>query len=162
MVRSWFEIRTSFTNLGNLTVSDRIFGGIGLALSLFYFWAASIIPDSFMVDIIGPRMFPYIVGSVLTACSVYFILKPDKEPKWPVLRDLAEIMFAVATMLLYAWILPELGFIISTILATSYLTWRLGTKILNSLVTGVVTSVGIYVVFHLILGLSLAEGPLGF
>ena len=74
----------------------------------------------------------------------------------------AEILFATAVMFLYAWALPEVGFVISTIFATAYLTWRLGTAPLMSLVIGVATSVGIYVVFHLILGLALAKGPLGF
>lgn len=143
-------------------MSDRIFGGFGLLLAIFYIWAASIIKDSFMVDVVGPRAFPYIVGAVLALCSVYFILRPDEEPAWPAFRSFAEIVFATAVMLLYASALPKLGFLISTVFATAYLTWRLGTHPLWSLVTGVLTSVGIYSVFHLILGLSLAKGPLGF
>lgn len=143
-------------------MSDRIFGGFGLLLAIFYIWAASIIKDSFMVDVVGPRAFPYIVGTVLGICSLYFILRPDDEPAWPLFRDFTEIVFAAAVMLLYAWMLPEFGFLISTVFATAYLTWRLGTKPLWSLVTGVLTSGGIYVVFHLILGLSLAKGPFGF
>ncbi len=143
-------------------MSDRIFGGFGLVLAVFYIWAASIIKDSFMVDVVGPRAFPYIVGTVLGLCSIYFIIRPDDEPKWPAFRSFTEIVFATAVMLLYAWSLPELGFLISTVFATAYLTWRLGTKPLWSLVTGVLTSGGIYIVFHLILGLSLAKGPLGF
>ena len=143
-------------------MSDRIFGVVGLALAVFYLWAASIIPDSFMVDVIGPRTFPYIVGAILAVSSVYFLLRPDGEPQWPILVNLIEIVFAAAVMFLYAWVLPELGFVISTVFATTYLTWRLGTKPLNAVVTGVATSAGIYVVFHLILGLSLAKGPLGF
>jgi len=143
-------------------MSDRIFGGFGLLLAIFYIWAATIIKDSFMVDVVGPRAFPYIVGTVLAISSLYFILRPDDEPSWPIFRDLAEILVAAAMMFLYAWALPEVGFLISTVFATAYLTWRLGTKPLWSLVTGVLTSVGIYVVFHLILGLSLAKGPLGF
>jgi len=143
-------------------MSDRIFGGFGLALAIFYIWAASIIQDSFMVDVVGPRAFPYIVGAVLTICSIYFIFRPDDEPAWPAFRQFAEIVFAAAVMLLYAWSLPKVGFLIATVFATAYLTWRLGTKPLPSLVTGVLTSGGIYIVFHLILGLSLAKGPLGF
>lgn len=142
-------------------MSDRIFGVVGLALGAFYIWAASIIPDSFMTDEVGPRAFPYIVGAVILVCSAIFILRPDDEPDWPILRDFAEILFAGAVMLLYAWALPELGFLISTVFATAYLTWRLGTRPLWALVVGVLTSVGIYVVFKLILGLSLASGLLG-
>lgn len=143
-------------------MSDRIFGLVGLLLGAFYLWAASIIPDSFMTDVVGPRAFPYIVGAILVLCSVVFILRPDPEPRWPLLRDFAEIVFAGAVMFLYAWALPEVGFLVSTVFATAYLTWRLGTQPLWSLVTGVATSGGIYIVFHLILGLSLAKGPFGF
>ena len=143
-------------------MSDRVFGIVGLMLAAFYIWAASIIPDSFMVDVIGPRAFPYMVGTVLAICSLVFLLRPDSEPMWPHFRDFIEIVFAAAVMFLYAWVLPEIGFVISTVFATAYLTWRLGTKPLSALVTGVATSGGIYVVFHLILGLSLAKGPLGF
>lgn len=143
-------------------MSDRIFGMFGLGLAAFYIWAASIIPDSFMSDVIGPRAFPYMVGAVIAITSVIFILRPDPEPVWPVFRDFAEIAFAAAVMFAYAWVLPQVGFVIATVFATAYLTWRLGTRPAMSLVTGVATSGGIYVVFHLILGLSLAKGPLGF
>ena len=143
-------------------MSDRIFGGFGLVLAVFYIWAASIIKDSFMVDVVGPRAFPYMVGTVLAICSVYFIVRPDKEPVWPAFRSFAEILFATAVMLAYAWLLPKVGFLISTVFATAYLTWRLGTQPLWALVTGILTSGGIYIVFYLILGLSLAKGPLGF
>ena len=143
-------------------MSDRIFGGVGLALAVFYLWAASIIPDSFMVDVIGPRTFPYIVGTILGICSLIFIFRPDPEPRWPILRDLAEIGFAAAVMFFYAWVLSDVGFIVSTVFATAYLTWRLGTGPLMSLVVGAFTAIGIYVVFHTILGLSLARGPWGF
>jgi putative tricarboxylic transport membrane protein len=143
-------------------MSDRIFGFFGLALAAFYFWATSIIPDSFMIDVVGPRAFPYIVGTVLTICSLYILLRPDAEPDWPSLTNFIEIIFATAVMFLYGWALSKVGFILATVFATAYLSWRLGTKPLGSLITGVATSAGIYVVFHLILGLSLAKGPLGF
>ncbi len=143
-------------------MSDRIFGLFGLALAAFYFWATSIIPDSFMIDVVGPRAFPYIVGTVLTICSLYILLRPDAEPDWPNLMNFIEIIFATAVMFLYAWGLSRAGFVIATVFATAYLTWRLGSKPLGALITAVATSAGIYVVFHLILGLSLAKGPLGF
>ncbi|WP_353474270.1 tripartite tricarboxylate transporter TctB family protein [Salipiger sp. H15] len=143
-------------------MSDRIFGSIGLVLAAFYIWAATIIPESFMADAIGPKTFPIIVGIVLAIASLVFLLSPDDDPVWPNWGNLAELAFAAAVMLLYAKLLPEFGFLLSTAVATAYLTWRLGSAPLWSLVTGVATSLGIYFVFHLVLGLSLAEGPLGF
>lgn len=143
-------------------MSDRIFGGIGLALAIFFAWQASIIQDSFLSDVVGPRTFPYIIAVVMAVSSIYFLVKPDPSPHWPAFGNLAEIGLSAAVMFAYARLLPELGFLIATALASAYLTWRLGSRPLPSIVIGVAISVGIYVVFRLILGLSLARGPFGF
>ncbi len=143
-------------------MSDRIFGGLGLLLAVFFIWQATLIEESFISDVVGPKMFPIIIGVVLGLASLYFVLRPDPEPRWPGAARLFEIAMAVAVMVAYAMLLPELGFLIATAIASAYMTWRLGTKPLQSLVVGVLISGGIYLVFRVILGLSLARGPLGF
>lgn len=143
-------------------MSDRVFGGIGLILALFFAWQASIIEESFLTDAVGPKAFPYMIAAVMALASVYFLLKPDPAPHWPTFGRLAEIGLAVVVMFAYAELLPVVGFVIATAVAATYLTWRLGSRPLESVVIGVATSVGIYVVFRLVLGLSLARGPLGF
>ncbi|MEQ8968695.1 MAG: tripartite tricarboxylate transporter TctB family protein [Azospirillaceae bacterium] len=143
-------------------MSDRVLGGVGLALAIFYAWAATIIPEPFSSDAVGPAGFPYIIAILLAVSSVYFILKPDPEPRWPTLNRLAEIGFALLVMFAYAWVLPVAGFILSTTVVTAYLAWRLGSHPLEAVITGVATAIGLYVVFGLVFGLSLAEGPFGF
>ena len=143
-------------------MSDRILGGLGLALAVFFIWQATLIEESAFSDIVGPKVFPIIIGVVLGLSALYFILKPDPSPTWPAFARLFEIAMAVAVMALYAQMLPVAGFLIATAVASAYLTWRLGTAPLPSLLVGVLTSVGIYVIFRLILGLSLARGPFGF
>lgn len=143
-------------------MGDRLFGGIGLALAAFFIWQATQIQLSFISDPVGPKSFPIIIGLVLGLSSAVIMLRPDPKPSWPSLGRLAEIGGAVLVLVVYAYLLPVLGFVIATALASSYLSWRLGTPPLTALLAGALTSVGIYVVFHLILGLSLAEGPLGF
>ncbi|MBW3096301.1 tripartite tricarboxylate transporter TctB family protein [Pseudohoeflea coraliihabitans] len=143
-------------------MSDRIFGGIGILIALIFAYQATIIQESFLSDAVGPKTFPLVIAAVMALASVYFLIKPDPEPSWPRAGRLAEIGLAALVMLAYAQLLPELGFLISTTLAASYLTWRLGTRPLQSAVVGLGTAIGIYVVFKLILGLSLASGPLGF
>ncbi len=143
-------------------MSDRIFGFVGLLLALGYVWAALIIEESFLSDAVGPKAFPLIIAAVLGVSSLVIIARPDKAPQWPALGRLMEVGAAVIVMILYANLLPELGFVISTALAATYLTWRLGTAPVSSVVSGCLTSVGIYAAFHLVLGLSLAKGPLGF
>ncbi|GGG82835.1 membrane protein [Salipiger pallidus] len=143
-------------------MSDRIFGLFGLALAIFFAWAAFQIEESFLSDEVGPKAFPLIIATILGLSSLFIALKPDASPEWPSLGRLAEILAAVVAMILYAEFLPIVGFVIATAAAAAYLTWRLGSAPLQSLIIGVCTSVGIYVIFHLVLGLSLARGPLGF
>jgi putative tricarboxylic transport membrane protein len=143
-------------------VSDRIFGGLGLLFSIFYIWQASLVQDSFMTDVVGPRTFPYILAAGLAFASIVILLKPDAAAHWPAGRQLFELAMTVAVMGLYAWFLPSVGFLIATAVAASYLTWRLGTAPLASVCFGLGTAIGIYIIFKLVLGLSLAQGPLGF
>jgi len=142
-------------------MSDRIFGAFGLALAAFFIWGATLIELPFISDPVGPRSFPIIIGALLGLSSLVILLRPDAGPHWPAIGRLAEIAGAVIVMVAYALLLPGFGFVICTAVAAAVLTWRLGTAPLWSVVSGVLTSLGIYAVFHLILGLSLARGPLG-
>lgn len=143
-------------------MSDRIFGAFGLVLAIGYALSALAIEESFLSDAVGPKAFPLIVAAILGLSSAVIALRPDPEPVWPVLPRLVELMAAVVVLILYAQFLPEAGFVIATALAAGYLAWRLGSAPLEAAAVGVGTSVGIYVIFHLVLGLSLARGPLGF
>ncbi|WP_026380643.1 tripartite tricarboxylate transporter TctB family protein [Afifella pfennigii] len=142
-------------------MSDRVLGGCGLLLAFFYIWQATQIRVSFISDPLGPKSFPIIIGAMLGLASLYMILRPDPEPVWPRFARLFEIAVAVAVLAAYAMLLPELGFVISTALAAAFLSWRLGAGPIAAPVAGIGISLGIYAVFHLILGLSLARGPLG-
>ncbi len=143
-------------------MSDRIFGGIGLALAVFFIWGATQIELSFISDPVGPRKFPILIGIILGLASLAVLIRPDAAPAWPTAGRLIEIAVSAAVMVAYALALPEIGFVIATTLAAAFLTWRLGTRPLWAVVAGGLTALGIYAVFHLILGLSLARGPLGF
>ncbi|MEY8881794.1 MULTISPECIES: tripartite tricarboxylate transporter TctB family protein [Donghicola] len=143
-------------------MSDRIFGVFGVLLAIGYAMSALAIEESFLSDAVGPKAFPLIIAAILGISSAVIAIKPDPEPHWPDFGRFVEIAAAVVVMVLYAEFLPIIGFVFATAIAATYLAWRLGSTIIGSVATGVGTSVGIYVIFHLVLGLSLARGPLGF
>ena len=143
-------------------MSDRIFGVVGLLLAIGYVFAALAIEESFLSDAVGPKAFPLLLAAVLGMSSLVIALRPDAEPDWPALGRLAEIAAAVVVMILYAQMLPVAGFVLATAFAAGYLAWRLGSGLIEAVLTGIGTSVGIYFIFHLVLGLSLAKGPWGF
>ncbi|SEM80038.1 tripartite tricarboxylate transporter TctB family protein [Palleronia pelagia] len=136
-------------------MSDRIFGGIGLVLAIIYAWAAAGIQESFLTDEVGPKVFPWIIAVILGLSSVWFLLKPDPDPEWPSWGRIAEIGLAALVLAIYAEALPVFGFLLPTALASAYLTWRLGSRPLESVVIGVLTALGIYLIFRSLLGLSL-------
>lgn len=143
-------------------MSDRIFGTIGVLVAAIFIWRALIIQESFISDAVGPKTFPIIIAVVLGCASIYFLVRPDSEPTWPRLAVLAELFMATVVMIAYAELLPVLGFAISTAFGAAYLSWRLGSPAIQAIVAGVATSAGLYIIFRLVLGLSLARGPLGF
>jgi putative tricarboxylic transport membrane protein len=143
-------------------MSDRLFGGIAFLLALAFIAGATQIEAAMIFDSLGPRAFPILIGVILAISSGFLILRPDPEPDWPAARRVVEIVLALVVMLAYAFLLEPLGFVIATAIAAGLLSWRLGASPAIAGLAGVGISVGIYVVFHLILGLSLARGPLGF
>ncbi|MGF0539491.1 tripartite tricarboxylate transporter TctB family protein [Agrobacterium sp. ES01] len=143
-------------------MSDRVFGTIGILLAAFYIWQATLIEESFISDPVGPKTFPIVIATLLGVASLFILLMPDEEPKWPALSRLIEIFISVAVLVAYTYLLPAIGFVFSTVLASSFLAWRLGAKPVHSVIAGVLISVGIYAIFHLALGLTLAKGPFGF
>lgn len=143
-------------------MSDRIFGLFGILLAIGFAISALAIEESFLSDAVGPKAFPLILAALLGLTSAVIALRPDPEPHWPALGRLAEIAAAAVVMILYAQMLPVAGFVVATAFAAGYLAWRLGSGPFETLLTGIGTSVGIYVIFHLVLGLSLARGPWGF
>ncbi|ARE40757.1 Tricarboxylate transport protein TctB [Rhodovulum sp. P5] len=143
-------------------MSDRIFGLFGVLLAIGFALSALTIEESFLSDAVGPKAFPLIIAAILGLSSAVIAFRPDPEPTWPALGRLVEIGAAVVVMVLYAEFLPIAGFVAATAVAAAYLAWRLGSGPVEAVLTGLGTSVGIYVIFHLVLGLSLARGPWGF
>jgi putative tricarboxylic transport membrane protein len=115
-----------------------------------------------MSDPVGPRAFPIGIGVVLALAGLYPLIRPDSEPNWPEPRRLLEIAFATAVMIAYTYALPETGFTVATTVAAGLLSWRLGARPLHAALAGLAIAVGIFVIFRLVLKLSLATGPWGF
>ena len=143
-------------------MSDRILGGACLLLAAFYIFFATQIQVGFMSDPMGPKAFPVLIGVILAIAGIYPLVRPDPAPAWPGFGRLLEIVFAVAVMVGYTYALPEIGFTVSTAVAAGILSWRLGAAPLKAAIAGVLIAVTIFVLFRMVLKLSLALGPWGF
>ncbi len=143
-------------------MSDRIFASICIALAVLMGWGATIIEESFIQDPLGPKAFPLVIALVLAACGVAMFLRPDEDPVWPHRRKQIQLLWTIGAMILYVQFLPVVGFLVATAIGAGFLSWQLGASVKQACLGGFSISVSIYVVFKLILGLSLARGPFGF
>jgi putative tricarboxylic transport membrane protein len=143
-------------------MSERLLGGVCLALAAFFVWGAFQIETGFIVDPLGPKAFPIIIAGVLAVSGLYPLVRPDPEPDWPTGGRMLEVVFGVGVLIAYTYMLPELGFVASSAAAAALLSWRLGAGPLPAAIAGIAISFLMYAIFHLILGLSLARGPWGF
>lgn len=140
-------------------MSDRLFGVVVLLGSIAYFMAAGNIPTGFLVDPVGPKMFPKLVGGIAALCAVLIIIKPDDEPEWPGALTWFSLAVALAVLIAYAYSLKPLGFLIPTAIAAGVLSFQIRSRLFPAIATGLLLSGGLYLLFRFVLGLSLVAIP---
>lgn len=142
-------------------LGDRILGLGLLVLAVAYGWAAQQWPEPFGgAETVGPETFPTILSVILAGGSLYLMVKPDPDASWPVGKSAFELVIAVLVLVVYAYLLEPLGFIISTTLAVGTLSWRMGAAPVRAFVTGLLSAVAVFVLFNYGLSLSLPAGLL--
>ncbi|WP_127108010.1 tripartite tricarboxylate transporter TctB family protein [Pararhodobacter zhoushanensis] len=139
--------------------ADRIFGLVLMAVALGYLYSATSIQTSFLSDPVGPRVFPYLIGGFVVIGSAFLIIKPDANADWPGIGTLVQLAIALAVLLGYASAVRPFGFVIPTAIAAGVLSYQINPKPVTAVLTGVGLSVGLFVLFNMVLGLSLVGFP---
>ncbi len=139
--------------------SDRIFGLVVLMVALAYIASATQIQSSFLVDPVGPKAFPMLVGAVAAICALFLIIRPDPDPDWPVARTFFALFISTVVLLAYAFALRPLGFLIPTAICAAILSYQISPRARPAMIAGVSLSVGLFALFNLALGLSLVGFP---
>lgn len=143
-------------------MSDRIFGLVITILALAYIASAYQLQTPFLSDPVGPKPFPYIVGSVIVLSGLTIMLRPDEEPVWPGAITFVKIAVALLVMVAYAYTLRPLGFLIPTAIAAGVLSYQISPRAGPAALTGVGLSVGLFVIFKYVLDLGLVPFPQSF
>jgi len=139
--------------------SDRIFGLVALFAALAFMASATQIQSSFLVDPVGPKAFPLLIGGVAALCSLVMIFKPDPDPTWPALSAWLSLLIAVVVLVGYAYALKPGGFIIPTAIAASVLSYQISPRPVQAFLSGCALSIGLFVLFKFALGLGLVAFP---
>lgn len=140
---------------------DRLLGLFLFVTALAYGWASQQWPEPFgSHEVVGPDTFPMILAVVLALASIALMFKPEPNNKWPTGKTLLEIGYAIIALIAYAVLMEPLGFIISTMAAVSFLSWRMGGSLKLAAIIALGSAVGVFLLFNNLLDLPLPLGLL--
>lgn len=142
-----------------MITGDRIFGLVVILVALAYVVSATQIQTSFLSDPVGSRTFPIAIGIVAAICGLVMVLRPDPEADWPGPATLARLALALVALVVYAYLLKPLGFLIPTAVVAALLGYQIRPRVLPAILSGIGLSVGLFVVFRFALGLGLVALP---
>lgn len=140
-------------------IGDRIAGGVLAVLAVAAWWHAGTFVAPFR-QTVGPSMFPQLISAPLAVLSAYLVLRPGINERWPQYTALLRQIALVVLLIAYATILDDLGFLLSTLMATIMLTRLFGANWIQSVLSGAALTIALYVLFEVALGIALPNFPL--
>lgn len=139
--------------------ADRVLGLALIALAALAFWSAQSLVVAFAADPLGPRAFPSTVALIMGGCGVMLLIPRGAGFAWP--ERISAPPLLVLVMAAYALLLVPLGFLIATALLAFGVALLFGARPLAALLTGIVTSGLLWLLFDKLLDLPLPKGFLG-
>lgn len=140
-------------------MSDRIFGLLVILVASAYIASATQIQTSFLVDPVGPKAFPMLIGAVAILAGLVLLVRPDPDPEWPMIRTWLSLLVSVAVLTGYAYALRPLGFLLPTAITAAVLSYQISPRIVPAVLSGIGLSAGLFVLFKYALGLGLVPLP---
>ncbi|MFS0788880.1 tripartite tricarboxylate transporter TctB family protein [Shouchella sp. 1P09AA] len=145
---------------------ERVIGIVVAMLGLAMFLNTLTMSFMILVDDPGPILLPRIVSIALFLCGLGLIFSQNNEAKPIVLKlnaNSKRMGISFLALLIYGVLFNVIGYMLSTFLFLSFLTWYLSkqkgiTTILKSISSGIVVTAIIYLVFTQFLDVLLPRG----
>ncbi|EPX86793.1 putative tricarboxylic transport membrane protein [Salipiger mucosus DSM 16094] len=107
-------------------------------------------------DVLGPSVFPMVVGIPAMLLSATLVVFPSGEVSWPDRGHMARQLLALAILLGYAFLLRPLGFPLASFGLIAGIGTVLGGAPLKAVILGAIMSPALWALFDQVLGLPLA------
>jgi len=151
---------------------NMITGLAAVLIGVAYGWGAWTLPRATFGDPTGHLVYPVILGILMTLLGLALVVKEllAKGPKNPkdsptfgkMTRHGKEIALAIAASVVYALVFEPLGYVFSTILYLGAVLFLVNgkVKVARTVIVAVAFSVGVYVLFSILLGIQLPRMPI--
>ena len=145
-----------------LIPSDRVMGAVFLFVGISYMGAAVFISEpEGQYAVIGPRLFPLVVGVGLVACSLWIAIQPKDAPALPAIDWIGMLATAFA-FLIYVLVLGRIGFLVATTIFITVESRLLGSRAWRrDVIVSLGITLSVYLLFSVVLGIRLPAGFLG-
>ena len=140
--------------------SDRIAGALLMAMGIGIGIEALSFDVAFITDPVGPKALPLLAALVMLAGGLSLLLRPVEGAPWPAPVRLRRIAIATSITLLYALLLPWLGFVAATSLAVFGLVRLFDGPASKGAAAALLLSALLWLLFAVALGVRLAPGAL--
>lgn len=145
--------------------SDKIFGGITMLLGVIQVVEGIRLYPSRNNVGVGDHTFLLIIGAIMIVLGALLIILKLKNLKveFPEKNILLSILGIYATLFVYWFLMKHLGFLISSAICLLALFKIIGKyKFVRCIIYSAISTVSLYVLFDILLGMPFPKGPFGF
>lgn len=135
-------------------MSVRILGVVLFVIAALYTYTAGDYTITFG-DVLGPSVFPVIVGIPMMILSASLVVFPTGQVEWPAPNRLWRQAAALAVLVGYTMLLRPLGFPIATFALIALIGIILGGAPWRAVLLGALMAPGLWALFDQVLGLPL-------
>jgi len=140
--------------------STRVAGAVLVILAAAIGLEATTFNVAFVTDAIGPKALPMLVALILGIAALRMLIVPDSDVSWPAQGPALRIVGAGVAFILYAGLLPWIGFFTCTTAVVSILSLLYDGPPRKSLLAAAALSGILWLLFVVLLGLALPIGEL--
>jgi putative tricarboxylic transport membrane protein len=135
-------------------MSVRIFGVVVFVIATLYTWHAGSYDITFG-DVMGPTVFPVIVGVPMMILSASLVVFPSGQVEWPAPQRLWRQAAALAVLIGYTIVLRPVGFPLATFALIALLGIILGGAPWKATLLAAISAPALWALFDQVLGLPL-------
>jgi putative tricarboxylic transport membrane protein len=145
------------------TAAERVAGALVALVGAWYVWQALLFREGPGFAVVGPRVFPIIIGLGLAVSGAAMaVFATWREPGAEAEADWRTLLLLAAALAAYLALYLPLGFPIASWLFFVGGAWILGSRnIVRDVISGALLVAVVYLVFTRLLTIDLPAGPLG-